>query len=99
MLNIVDVVLSPPPPSPPHCEAAPKPTKKNPVHVADDPPKPPLPRNRDVGSGTFLPLPLPACLPACLPLPSPPGREWQRRGQNDDDGDRTTTTMAAAVAG
>ncbi|CAA7267597.1 unnamed protein product [Cyclocybe aegerita] len=99
MLNIVDVVLSPPPPSPPHCEAAPKPTKKNPVHVADDPLKPPLPRNRDVGSGTFLPLPLPACLPTTTCLPCSPTialstrqrmATWQQ--QDDDGGDRTMTT-------
>ncbi|KAJ3512058.1 hypothetical protein NLJ89_g3749 [Agrocybe chaxingu] len=51
MFNIVDLGLSPPPPSPPHCEVAPKHEKKNPVHVDDDPPKLPLPSRQGCGLG------------------------------------------------
>ncbi|CAA7264629.1 unnamed protein product [Cyclocybe aegerita] len=50
MLNIIDLCLSPPPPSPPHCEAALKHEgKENPIDIHDDTTKPlsPSPRNRD----------------------------------------------------
>ncbi|CAA7267610.1 unnamed protein product [Cyclocybe aegerita] len=112
MLNIVDLGLSSPPPSPPHREAAPKYKKRTLSTSMTTHQSRPSPHDR-MWAGTSPcppaptrpPAPIRPPLPSRPPSPSRPG--WQQQAQDDNNGghdddngngDEGTTTAAAAAA-
>ncbi|CAA7271064.1 unnamed protein product [Cyclocybe aegerita] len=70
MLNIVDLGLSSPPPSTLRDETAPKHKERTPSTSITNQQSRPSPHDRDVGSGTSLPMS--ACLPTTARSPARP---------------------------